>query len=323
MLINLTISSILLSSILFPSSILQIPTNSNMCAIKNSAFSKVFSPIIRISETNILNSIDLFNSMFIYSKALQVTSKSKCTTTNDLQLKRHKKFDSICINFNQCTFSNCKSYDHGGAVECVSSNVTFAFCLFENCNSKYGGSIYSTRSKKFNLNHSTIVNSHAERFGAIYSDSKRPEFSSNFTSSNISYSFGTIYIAGIRVETTQPNFQYMRFHSTYAPQFGAVWDWSTQPVASFYNYCDFTNVSSGTAGAGITLYHWLQIADITNCNFQQSKQDSIFPCYIYVYSSESIIKIINCKFDLPYNKSIGERYGGNNITVNNNDFPTD
>lgn len=316
---NLTIYGVFLHSILNPSSYFQLTQCYSSVSLQNSAFSRFASPVIRINKNNHGRSLFVSNSLFKFSKALQVSSlfSSKFKTISNQQLN-HQILKSTCINFTKCKFLKCTSLEYGGAIEISSSNITINYCIFNNCNAQYGGSIYSTHSKMMTVNQSSIVESRAERFGSIYSDSKRLEFSTNITFTNISKSIATIYVAGVRVETTHPNFQFVKFENTFSPNFGAIWDWSVKPTTSIYYSCEFSNVTSKTPGAAITFYHWLQQAKIENCFFRRSKGPN--PVYIYFYSSESDTMITNCHFDLPQNKSIGERYGGNNIESVNNTF---
>ncbi|KAK8837642.1 hypothetical protein M9Y10_036174 [Tritrichomonas musculus] len=316
---NISIYGIFLHSILQPSAYFQIAKSSTTFSLQCSTFSHFVSPVIRINNINSARSLSVFNSIFKFSKALEMESHSgsKCKSSKILNLD-HQSHSSTCIDFIDCKFLNCSSLEYGGAVEVSSCNISFNYCIFRDCSSKFGGSIYSTHSKKMIVNQTSIVGSRAERFGAIYSDSRRFEFSTNISFTNISKSIGTIYIAGIRVETTRPNFQFVKFVSTYSKNFGAIWDWSTKPTTSIYFSCEFSNVTSDTPGAAITLYHWLQQAHIENCIFHGSKGPD--PIYIYFFSSESDVLIQKCKFDLPENSSIGQRYDGNNITSVNNTF---
>ena len=314
---NLTIYGIYLHLIMHQSAYFQLTQSYSSIKLQNSAFSHFVYPVIRINNIKQDRSLTVFYSVFKFSKALQMNSVSKCKSINNFKLN-HQTFNSICINFEKCRFINCSSLECGGAVEVTSCNITFIYCAFNKCKAQFGGTIYSTHSKKMIINQSSIIESRAERFGAIYSDSKRSDFSTNITFTNITHSIGTIYIAGVRVETTQPNFQFDKFDSTFSPNFGAIWDWSVKPTISIYNSCEFMNVTSGSPGAAITLYHWLQQAKINNCIFHGSKKYN--STYIYLFSSESDILIENCYFDLPSNISIVERYNGNNITLTNNTF---
>lgn len=316
---NFTIYGIFLHTILNPSAYFQLTQLHSTFTLQNSAFSQFASPVIRINNINRDRSLYVFNSLFNFSKALQVSSYSSlnCKSISNLELN-HQVFQSTCASFIKCKFLNCHSSEYGGAIEATSCNITINYCIFEKCSAQYGGTIYSSHSKKMIVNQSSITESQAERFGSIYSDSKRSEFTTNIIFTNFSKSIGKIYISGIRVETTQPNFQFVKFVSTFSPNFGAIWDWSVRPTQSIYNSCIFSNVTSKTPGAAITLYHWLQQAKIENCFFQKSKGPN--PVYVYLYSSESDVLIENCHFDLPKNRSIGERYDGNNITSTNNSF---
>jgi hypothetical protein len=220
----------------------------------------------------------------------------------------------VCIYFARCTFTNCISpSDLGGAIDANHCNTTFTFCTFSGCSARYGGTIYITHCKTFSINASTITNTTAERFGAFYSDTRWKNRTTRVRDVNISHSSARIYIAAVRVEVTTPAFFNVEIQNTWAPTFGAIWDWSTLSSVASYIGCRFANVSSGTEGCGMTFFHWLHHSVIQSCRFVGGKGPS--PKYIYVYSSECVVEISNSYFDAPRKISIGERWGNNTIVV--------
>ncbi|OHS98104.1 hypothetical protein TRFO_35522 [Tritrichomonas foetus] len=318
---NFTIYGIIASTFLYPSSFIHFTPKSETFHISSSRFHNFFSPVFYINSEIKKQSFSFYDQHFLNAKAVKVCCRENkinhCTKTKDSKLN-HQDLNTICIDFIKCRFIKCTSKENGGAVDVSFGNTTFIYCVFEHCNSQFGGTIYSSRSKLFVVNYTTIYDSSAERFGTMYCDSKRREFSTNISNTNITKSVGTLYIAGIRVETTRPNFQYLKIINTYSPSFGAIWDWSTKPTTAIYYKCDFVNNSSETPGSAITLYHWLHQSQILHCSFSSGKGPD--PYYVYLYSSECEVLIENCKFDQPKNVSVGSRYVGNNITFTDNIF---
>jgi len=290
--------------------------------LSSCAFRRFASPVLMTSPLHRLT-VSSFNSLFVSAKAISMDAddddRSASCSDRRNEAVDHMTVDHICVDFSHCTFTNCTSAELGGAIDANHCNMTFTFCAFTQCSAKYGGSIYMTHCKTFVLNTSTITQTHAERFGAFYSDAQWKNRTTNIRDVNISHSSADVYIAAVRVEVTTPIFFNVQIAHTYAPTFGALWDWSTLPSVASYIRCKFVNASSDSEGSSMTFFHWMHHSVIQSCQFVQGKGPS--PKYIYVYSCECVIEISNSYFDAPRAMSIGDRYGNNTITIaDDNEF---
>jgi hypothetical protein len=219
----------------------------------------------------------------------------------------------VCHRFKRCRFINCTSPGLGGAVDANRVNLTFELCEFSKCSAQFGGSVYSTSSKIFSLNTSTITESSAERFGALYSDMRTKNRTTLVRDVNISVSSARVYIGGVRVEVSSPNFFNVRIVHTTAPNYGALWDWTTVPAVAHYHSVVFDNMTSSTEGCGVTFFHWMHRSVIQHCIFV--KGIGPVPKYIYLYSTESIVEISDSYFDAPREVAIGDRFGNNTYNI--------
>jgi hypothetical protein len=225
----------------------------------------------------------------------------------------HQLLFKVCIHFNRCNFINCTSEELGGALDCNHVNTSIENCLFRGCSARYGGSLYYTKGKLFSMNLSLITQTHAERFGAMYVDTRFKNHSTTMIGVNVSHSSAKIYIAAVRVEVTIPRFFDVAIAHTTAPNFGALWDWSTLPVVAQYIGCRFLNMTSETEGCAVTFFHWMHHSVIQSCSFAQGHGPA--PKYVYLYSTEGVVKISGSFFDAPRRESIGDRFGNNTIDI--------
>jgi hypothetical protein len=156
----------------------------------------------------------------------------------------------------------------------------------------------------------------------MYIDTRFKNYTTTVVSVNVSQSSAKIYIAGVRVEVTIPRFFDVAIAHPSAPNYGALWDWSTLPVVAQYIGCRFLNMTSETEGCAICFFHWLHHSVIQSCSFAQGRGPA--PKYVYLYSTESVVKITDCFFDAPREVSIGDRFGNNTIEIeDNNRFETE
>jgi hypothetical protein len=280
-------------------------------------FTRFASPVLRSNPSSKL-SLSVLHSLVRKAKALSQSIPDEeppdtpCRTVKGTSLD-HQLLFHHCIDFKNCQFLNCSSEKLGGAIDANRCNLTFLNCIFEKGFAEYGGAIYAIKMKIFVITSSTIIDSHADRFGGIYAATKWQNFTTVLVSTNISYCYADIYIGGIRVETTTPKLFDVGIVNAYAPKYGGVWDWSTMDSVAIYTGCRFVNCSSENEGASLTLFHWLHRSIITKCLFARGKGKA--PKYIYVYSTEAVVRISESWFDATQNVSIGDRFGNNSITI--------
>jgi hypothetical protein len=259
-----------------------------------------------------------FSCLFSAAKALSMSFTDldelprPCAKSRNVNLA-HEVLLNVCHQFKRCRFMKCTSPGFGGAVDATRANLTFELCEFSKCSAKFGGSVYSTNSMIFSFNTSTITESSAERFGALYSDMCRKNRTTLVRDVNISVSTARVYIGGVRVEVSSPNFFNVRIVHTAAPNYGALWDWTTVPAVGRYHSVVFENMTSSTEGCGMTFFHWIHRSVIQRCIFVRGTGP--VPKYIYLYSTECIVEISDSYFDALREVAIGDRFGNNTFNI--------
>jgi hypothetical protein len=315
---NLTLRSLSLALVLskapfFSPSIL---SKNSALTLNSCLFRRFALPVFTTRATNSLT-FSSFDTVFHEAKAVSMEFEPEeppiqCNYSTDETLP-HQLLFKVCIHFKRCSFLNCTSEVLGGALDCNHVNTSIQYCTFRGCSAKYGGSLYYTRGKRFSINMSLITETHAERFGAMYVDTRFNNYSTTVKEVNISYSYAKFYVAGVRVEVTIPKFTDVSISHTTAPKYGALWDWTTLPVVAQYVRCRFLNMTSGTEGCAITFFHWLHSSVLQSCIFAQGHGPA--PKYVFLYSTEAVVKIADSYFDAPREISIGDRFGENTITI--------
>ena len=250
-------------------------------------------------------------AVFVERLNRRIATNGECSTVAGLDLER-QTVKGGCVMFEGCRFVECRASGSGGACKIESASVKFAGCAFWKCSATYGGAVWASGAKGFDVNETAFAETSAERFGAVYLDCDKRETKGVFSSSNVSLASSTKFIAGIRVEGCCPVFRYVRVSDTYAPRFGAVWDWSARPNVAVYEHCVFSNNTSGSEGAAITVYHWMHQSVIDDCLFQMGRGPH--PVYVYLHSSEATIDVRNCRFDCDVALAIGGRFA-NTISI--------
>ena len=250
-------------------------------------------------------------AVFVGMLDRSIATDCACSTVAGLDLKR-QAVKGGCVVFEGCRFVQCRASGSGGACKIESADVRFAGCAFWKCSATYGGAVWASGAKGFDVNQTAFAETSAERFGAVYLDCDKRETKGVFSSSNVSLASSTKFIAGIRVEGCCPAFKYVRISDTYAPRFGAVWDWSARPNVAVYEHCAFSNNTSGSEGAAVTVYHWMHQSVIDDCLFQMGR--GAHPVYVYLHSSEAVVDVRNCRFDCDVARAIGGRFA-NRIVI--------
>jgi hypothetical protein len=282
--------------------------------LASSYFHKFAHPVAFFSPSASL-SFTAFDTFFHKAKALSMEfdlPEGPCKLAKKQQLG-HQELLRVCITMKECRFVNCTGASFGGAVEANRCNLTIQSCFFSQCSAQYGGSVYLTHLPLLRINLSTIVDSTAERFGGMYADTRYTNVTSHIANLNVTHSRADVYIGGIRLEVTTPDMFNVAVSHSRAPSYGGIWDWSTKPALARYFGCRWINCSSDHEGSSLTFFHWIHRSILENCQFAQGQGPK--PKYIYLYSSESVVKIGNCWFDDTREMSIGDRYGENTIDI--------